>query len=235
MEKIDYIKIIGIIGSVVAFINTFFSKEQSKNNKLSEDYFEKLLVPYINKYKMNPNLNTVKFIKKNYSMDKYYIPSYIFLLVDNDNKELLHKVLIVDYRNNIPGQVNNINKTINNLSKIGLMIVVYMYYFFSIILSMVILYQAINIILDFISRLKAKTNGINASGYISIGIFEFSDAWFSIITLIISFIMLIIVQYMPRIMLYITTDDYALKNKQIGKVLKRKERDYKKSSDYYIH
>lgn len=228
MNNIDYIKILGIIGSIITFIITIYKKEEIKNSNMKNDYFQKLLIKYITLHKVNNNINPVKFIKKNYKLEDYFIPSYIFYLADNNEKDLLHKVLVVDYRNNFPSTNNIIGSTTNNISNILMMIMMYTYNLATFLSALF----AINATIGLVDTIIYNFRGIRGS--IQVGVFKFSDIGFSIFSILINIILSIICIYISKSIFKSIKDDYAIKSKDIEKILKRKQKEYNKSIGYYI-
>lgn len=227
MNLDDCIKIIGLIVPIMVFIGTIFNPEKNKTDKLKENYFEKLLAVYINEYKSNRNLNAVKFINKRYSMNDYFIPSYIFYLEDKNEKELLHKVLIVDYRNNFPQKRNSISNAINSIEWILRIASFYMYDF---IRALYII--AIFTIMFLISIIIFNINGSSVS--IAIGAITIPEVVFYIFAIIIMIIILIVLKYIQEKMINKICDDYTMKEKEIEKILEKREQEYNNSDGYYI-
>lgn len=65
-------KIISIISGVVAVFVTYFNSKSNNREKLQNDYFEKVLILYVARYKINENVNPVTFIRKNYTRKDIY-------------------------------------------------------------------------------------------------------------------------------------------------------------------
>lgn len=114
--------IVGIFISIVTIINTFSKLE--KNTKLVECYFKKVLRVYVKEYKKNGGIDPVTFIKDRFDIRDYFIPSYIFYLVDKSDREKLHKVLMTDYRIKFPSKKNLIGDGMFNIILIFLMILI---------------------------------------------------------------------------------------------------------------
>ncbi len=229
MEDTKFIEFLGIIGAVIAFISTFLNKEISKNEKLLDKYFEDVLSVYVGEYKKNRTINPVKFIKRRYNMNNNFIPSYIFYLVDGNDKDRLHKVLIVDYMKNFPSSHNNINRTIGYTEKLILTIQIYLYYLLT-FLNIIGILIAIN---GLINSIRFNLNG--GSGNIVLGNITIPDIIFNIGSIIFLIIILIILQQLPKLNFRIIENDYTMKIKKIEKILSKKEEKYDKHKDsYYI-
>lgn len=224
MENIDYFKLVGIIGAVITFFITFFNKEQSKYSKLEQEYFEKLLVPYINECMKNNGLNPVRFIKRSFNRKDYFIPSYIFYLVDNDERKLLHKVLVVDYREKYPNNINVILKTMDNIFHTIEFIFIFLYYIYIVfifLLSMMTLKELFSMVSDMDI---ANGNISNIKSYIGV-----------IISIIVG---VLIVVFFLRELINDINDEYTIVNKKIKNMVKSKVKKYDKDrrkGKYYIN
>lgn len=215
MKLDDYIKIITCISSVIALLNTY--SKLGDNAKLSQDYFEKLLSIYIKEYKENKKLNPIKFIKKRFNISDYFIPSYVFYLVDKGEKEKLHKILIVDHRDKFPNKKNRIALGINNISLLLVGIIAFVYYF---VLAIAIVGMVFTIIFLIVDLAFSKTMNIENVHNLEI------------ILLVIVASAIIIWDFFN---ITIKGDDYNFKIKHIKKIIKRKEKQFKKSKGYYIN
>lgn len=85
------IKNYAIIAGIISFIITLFNKEHKKIEENQEEYFEKFLVVFLNKYRKNNNMNIRKFFYKNYSYLDVYIPPYVNYLIKNKEYNKLKK------------------------------------------------------------------------------------------------------------------------------------------------
>lgn len=209
----NYETIISLIISVIATINTFSKLE--KNNNLSEDYFEKVVSLYVKEYKNNPSIDPVDFMNQNFDIKNYFIPNYIFYLVDKGEKEKLHKILLVDYREKYPNKKNNIFNGVNNIDAI----VKYTFAFVDV--ALIILFFILGLclsILLIIDILFNQTVDINK---------------LTSLKMIIPIFIICIIMILP--LKNSIHDDYVMQNEQIKKLIKRKENDFKNyNNNYYI-
>lgn len=232
MGNIDYFKLLGIIGAVITFIITFFNKEQSKYSKLEQEYFEKLLVLYVNEYMKNNGVNSIRFIKKKFNRKDYFIPSYIFYLVDNDDKVLLHKVLIEDYREKYPNNANVILKTMDNIFHTMDFIFIFIYFIFIFVIVfffMMTLKELLNITYYYINDIASGMNIANSN---------IPDLKFYIVVMIIMVIVLILTVWFVRALINSINDEYTMIDKKIKSIVEKKERKYnknKRNGKYYIN
>ncbi|MFL0197292.1 hypothetical protein ACJDU8_17255 [Clostridium sp. WILCCON 0269] len=227
--NIDFKQMIAIIVAIITFLITYFIKKEEKRDELEKSYFELLLVPYINEYKKNKNINSIKFINKRYTRENYYIPSYIFYLITNNNKQLLHKVLVIDYKNKFPNTKNTILHTLNEISTIVYFIVIFIY----LILSFVILFSVFYGVESFVSDLYYYSKDIRGS--ITIGNLTLNDFTFSVICILIPIIIFIVINIAARYFINIIPDEYATKISKIKKNINKKKKEYDKyHRKYYI-
>ncbi|TGY43175.1 hypothetical protein [Clostridium perfringens] len=207
MGNIDYFKILTILGAVFTFIIAYFDKEHKKNLDLKEEYFKNILVPYINKYRKNKKINPIKFLKSKDEENIYFIPPYIFYLLDERNKVDLHKVLIEDYKENFPSSKNSIWKTFNRLDKIIDLISVFL---------LGILFGLISLlIIVLIIEMFKSTN--------------FNDVLKYIVYIVLFIIGLVILTLLNRNSF--KNDDYSSSKSIIIKRINKKKKDYDKSKD----
>ena len=221
MGNIDYFKALAILGSVFTFIYAFFDKEHKKSLDLKEEYFKNILVIYINTYKKNKNINPIKFLKSKYKEDTYFIPPYVLYLIDEKNKETLHKVLIEDYKENFPSSKNSMWKTFNRLDKIFDLISIFI---------LGILFALISLlIIDFIFLLiLGMFKSTDLKNFIS------NDGLKYILCIGLGIIVLVILTLLNRNSL--KNDDYSSNKKIINKLINKKKKNYNKSKNlnYFI-
>lgn len=215
MNLDNYIKIITFVSSIIALLNTF--SKLGENTKLSQDYFEKVLSIYVKEYKNNTNLDSIEFIKRRFNISDYFIPSYIFYLVDKEKSDQLHKVLMIDYRKKFPNKMNGFARGINNAGILALGITAFIYYFFlaGAVISIVFL-----LICLIGNAIFSKTMDIK----------DIHNLEILILMIAVSIIM--IFQFFYTI---IKADDYNMKNKHIENIIQSKEEEFNKEKGYYIN
>ena len=217
----ETIQIITLVSTIVAGIFMYFEKKNKKYDDFLERYFIKVLNPYIIKFGDNSEIDTVKFVKKrlrkSIRKDKFYIPRYVSYLVEENDKERLHKVLITDYIENYPNNKNKRWKLANNFAECMGIIGMFMSY---LLLSLSLL-----IVVIFLLEL----------------IFEFfSNKSINVISDCIGAILLFTIMFVVSVYTIISinkseTDHYSLKKKQIENHIKAKVKYYDKNSlQYYI-
>lgn len=204
-----------ILSLIISFISTMnrFSKSE-KISKLSEDYFEKVISLYVKEYRDNPSIDPLDFIKRKFDIRDYFIPSYIFYLVDKGEKEKLHKILLVDYREKYPNKQNSIFNGLDNIGATFMYILVFVYSTLIILAFISGIFLLPSLITDMVSYHTISNNNIR-----------------SIAIIILYFIIGIIIMFILQFDIH---DDYVMKNKQIEKVIKRKEKEFKNNNKYYI-
>ncbi|ROR26295.1 hypothetical protein EDD66_10817 [Mobilisporobacter senegalensis] len=210
MQSKDTYELIGVISGIVAIIATYFNNGYKKNEKMAEDYFELLLVPYVCDYKNNNTLNAVKYIKKNYTQKCYFIPKYIFYLVKYNKKVELHKILMVDYIWSYPTG-NNIMSNI--LDK--------MYRIVSFIQSFACIFGGLFIVFKVLIIIETLISG-------TVNDFTLPD-------LLLGFILIILFFTLIKHSFQSIEDNYSLSKKQIEKNVKKKLKKYDKDyNKYYV-
>lgn len=218
-------KIVGIVVSIATIINAISKGE--RNNKLIERYFDEVLSVYVKERKENVGIDPVIFIRERFDINDYFIPSYIFYLVDKFDEERLHKVLMNDYRVNFPNKRNLINSGIVSMLLIILMIAINIYLAVAILsfLSAVLIYLLSVIDIIFSTDMNSSKDLIYAtcllifSGIIGVAYVYFAYDF--------------------------TTDDYTLMNNQMEKKINKKVKYFNQESivynffnrgdDYYIN
>ncbi len=209
----NLIKITTLAISVIVTINSFSKLE--KNTKLSDDYFENVLSVYAKKYKCNVNINPLNFIKRKFDLSDYFIPSYIFYLVDKGDKEKLHKILMVDYNDKFPSKTNSIFNGIYNISTLAIFILLFIYCLLTTVVVISVGLLVICLLSDIILSGKVDINDIRGVGI-------------SILTCVITISFIFISRDLIE-------DDYTMKNKYIEKIIKRKERIFDKDkNNFYL-
>lgn len=117
-EMVKLAPLITAVLGVLTILVTCFNREYDKYIEFENNYFDNLLTPYIILYRNNRNINPIKYINKNFKNNSVYIPGYIYYLVENNKKDELHKVLLVDYiggRKSIFNTFKKIFSRLNNL------------------------------------------------------------------------------------------------------------------------
>ena len=224
MSKGDYFNIIASVGAVITFIVTYFNKEQNKYIKLIDNYFEKLLVQYVDLYNKDNKINPLDFIKENYSIKDYYIPSYIFYLVKANKKVELHKVLLEDYRKRFPNNANGIFRTIDYLMYTYSLLEVFVFSILCIVPALVIVLVALYSISFVIAGFgEGFKEGIlsSISGLIVLGI--------------VIGIVFYVLKYLVKSISKGMKDEYTMKKDEIEELINKKIKNYDETiTEYYI-
>ena len=97
MDSFEQFKELGWLSSAIALIVTFYKSSQKKVENYEELYFEKILLPYVEEYRKDKNINSITFFQDKNSLINCFIPNYVFSIIDKNDSILLHKILIVDY------------------------------------------------------------------------------------------------------------------------------------------
>lgn len=213
----DYIALISALISVVVAIVACFNKAQQKGEGLQEEYF-KILIEYFEIEKVDSNIDALEYIRK-FKYKKCCIPSYIYYVADQNDEEILKKLLVVDYWDNYPNVVNNTNKVLEKLDRL-------MYFSGKILLILWAMFVLCVIVIEPIGIIRNFPE-INESNIFMI-----------IVSTLIIDSMLIISVFISKNQvdsLGNELDSYSMNIKTINKTIKRKEKRYKKRIDkYYI-
>lgn len=209
MEEVIKIAAAGI--AVLTFILAHFNNEQKRLDEMKRMYFENVLVSYVNKHKYNKEINTVRYIKRTFSIKDYYIPSYIFYLAEQNDVIKLNKILHQDYWEYYPNNYNSIFKSIFKfISSIH-----YIWVTFSLFLiNLLIISGLVNFITVIINLFTE---------------FTYLKLFATIVGLFIYIGMLYGVILVFRRSIKSVDDDYALSVKKIEKNIKSKLKGYEKN------
>lgn len=227
-------KIIGVVSSIITVltsITVYYSKSQKRRNELNEKYFTNILVPFIKMYKKDEKVNAIKFIKdeNRYQESDYYIPQYIIYLANSKKKDLLKKILIVDYELLYPNRKNNSMKSIILFFDIITYIGVFLLHIMMFPISYFLIFSCVNIFQEIMFLLPGRKSTTIISNI------EVPSIFINIITLVINLLftggLLIAIKWLSETF----DDDYSFKTKKIKRIIKSKEKKYDKMmGKYYI-
>ncbi|WP_074116037.1 hypothetical protein [Clostridioides difficile] len=229
VKGIGFAKIYGVVSTIFIALIVYFKAEQKKRELYLDKYFEKLLTPYILEYKKNNTINSVKFIKKRHTIKDYYIPSYIFYLVENNKNEDLKKILSVDYIHNYPNNKNGINRALDKIAQVVNFALVLLYTALRIFIFCIILGLCFGILVFLIYFFKTALSHNT--------IFEKDKLLTrnSFIWLMIMYLLYVFCGLMREYMTDGWYDTYTRKRRCIEKNIIRKKKTYEKvSKKYYI-
>ncbi|HFL2413364.1 TPA: hypothetical protein ACG3O0_003534 [Clostridioides difficile] len=213
------IKSIGWLPAIIAFIITFYKSSQKKIESYEEDYFDKVLLPYVEKYRKDKNINSIEFFNDKNSIINCYIPSYIFYTIDKKDSIILHKILMNDYWENYNSSLNNINKKLEKFSSSVDFAQIFFYIFMMIYFFLLAILSAIIGILEL-----AITLNIN------------SDIKIIFIIAVISIMLSFGIRHIAKRSIKNIKDNYTMKSEDIEKLIKVKENEYNKNhTKYYIN
>ncbi|HBG2118006.1 TPA: hypothetical protein OLY09_003726 [Clostridioides difficile] len=229
VKGIGFAKIYSVVSTIFIALIVYFKAEQKKRELYLDKYFEKLLTPYILEYKKNNTINSVKFIKKRYTIKDYYIPSYIFYLVENNKNEDLKKVLNVDYINNYPNNKNDINRALDKITQVVNFILVLIYIVLKIFVFCIILILCLCLLvflIDFFKNVLGHNTILKKDKLIIIE----SSIW-----LVAMYLSYMFCKFARENIMDNEYNTYTRKRKCIEKNIIRKKKIYEKvSKKYYI-
>ncbi|CEP94650.1 Uncharacterised protein [[Clostridium] sordellii] len=216
MDLRNFIPIVTLTSTIITMVSTF--SKIGENNKLIQIYFEKVVNAYVKEYKNNKNIDPVYFIKGKFNIEDYFIPSYVFYLVDKQKSEKLHKILSYDYIVKFPNRINKVTQLINHIGRVILSGLIFIYYFC----------LAFSIILIPIVCISLVIKGIFIQGI------DKTDIKY----ILFSTIAPLVIAFILKLMFYNIDiyDDYNMKVRHIEKIIKRKEKKFNKIyKNYYIN
>ena len=215
------IQVCSLLTTILAGIFLYFERRNKKYDGFLEEYFDEVLNSYVTKWKQNPEINTVKFIRKkirqSIANNKFFIPPYISYLVKMNDGEKIQKVLITDYIQNYPNSNNEKWKVTNNI------------------------YECINMIMLFLSFITLSASMIMIVP--SVFVFAFEVLFYQSIKKVKNYAIVIM---LGMIILFASiwiiknikkseTDYYSLEEEKIKKYIVQKVNYYdKKSSNFFI-
>ena len=218
MDSFEQFKELGWLSSAIALIVTFYKSSQKKVENYEELYFEKILLPYVEEYRKDKNINSITFFQDKNSLINCFIPNYVFSIIDKNDSILLHKILIVDYWEKNNSSLNNIYKKIDRLCNITDFVGMFLFIFGSVISFLSAFLSLFIVVIDFFVLSKVD-----------------KDTKMFIVIGIIGAILFFVLIYFANKKLKNFKDDYTIKNEEIEKFIKNKEEEYNNNHiKYYI-
>lgn len=220
MENLE--RILAIITSVIGSITAIYKIGFKTNHKRTEEYYQKILIPFVTKYKKDNNINTIRFLDKKLKVKNENVPKYIFYLMDEQRETDLKKVLIYDYLDiyhNDNATMNQILRSINKALSYVMFFLSFIFLYFGIMSIMIVFYS---IITDAFYDIK----GIN-SIQLSNSEWNIWQIIIGAIFIVCSFLLIIFVKFWNE-------DMYTVKKDKIEKIISKKVRIYDKRKDNYV-
>ncbi|MBS1279000.1 hypothetical protein [Clostridioides difficile] len=218
MDSFEQFKELGWLSSAIALIVTFYKSSQKKVENYEELYFEKILLPYVEEYRKDKNINSITFFQDKNSLINCFIPNYVFSIIEKNDSILLHKILIVDYWEKNNSSLNNIYKKIDRLCNITDFVGMFLFIFGSVISFLSTILSLFIVVIDFFVLSKVD-----------------KDTKMFIVIGIIGAILFFVLIYFANKKLKNFKDDYTIKNEEIEKFIKNKEEEYNNNHiKYYI-
>lgn len=214
MIKEILVAISAVISTATLVYTTFFKKKREKKIW----YYEKILYPFINEYRKDEAIDSIKFMKQQIMNIEECdnIPKYILYLIKNNNGQELTNVLICDYIENYDNESGTMSRISKGILKISMYIVFFTIY------AYIILF-AIELVLILWNLIDALCKG-NVCQYFQN---NYSDISLAFVCIIVAFLLDKGVDWFDK-------DDYTIKVKQIEKIIKKKSEFTKQNKDKYI-
>ncbi|MDU3350959.1 MAG: hypothetical protein E7E72_12755 [Clostridium sp.] len=176
------------------------------------------MLPYVEEYRKDKNINSITFFQDKNSLINCFIPNYVFSIIDKNDSILLHKILIVDYWEKNNSSLNNIYKKIDRLCNITDFVGMFLFIFGSVISFLSTILSLFIVVIDFFVLSKVD-----------------KDTKMFIVIGIIGAILFFVLIYFANKKLKNFKDDYTIKNEEIEKFIKNKEEEYNNNHiKYYI-
>ncbi len=215
---------ITFILSLITFGTVIYKLVIKNIHKREDEYYKKVLKPFIIEYSNNKNINAAKYIKRIVNREDDYVPKYIFYLLDNNSKEELKKVLIMDYFDLYNNDTNNIMRVSNYLQKALLYVgMIFVLIFLSVGIGLLVL-----CILSLIISLLCE---ICKSGVEGIKLID----WEMYINSGSAGGLCVLIGYgIAKLHLKVNIDRYSIKEKFIKKIIDKKVEEYRKYYNEYV-
>lgn len=212
--------VIEIVSIVIATIATLYKVLFKNNEKKSMQYFEKILLGFVNAHYINNNMDCIKYIRNRISRKNDYIPTYLHYLVDNNDNSKLKKVLLYDYCRFYKNDDSNLSKILRVTEKIMYYILLFLYAG-SIILLM---FECLGGVIFFIFHFKSLVSE-------TVSVFGLSFTMIAWYLIFFIGIIIVIIVYALMISFFqnFHEDDYTLKTKNIEKLIEKKVKYYDKN------
>lgn len=216
---------IAIIGSLIAICTTIYKKIFKNGFKREQEYYRKVLLPYVEKNKSG-NANALHEIIIQIKRTDEYIPKYIWYLIDKSQNQTdnatsnddLHKVLIYDYLDIYPNDDNMMGRLAGIVTKI---------------LTFIIIFLAFTFLVSGSLHLATMINNLFlvGSGKIKLSAINITNGHELLLTLVCFILYIVTI----CIAMFINQDRYTAKKKKIKKMVKRKVNAYDKRIKNYVY
>lgn len=221
----DIVGICTAILTTITILIGFFNKEQKKYENCKQRYFEELLLVFMQEYKKDKNIDSINFINARFMYADYFVPMYIFYLVDCKEEKVLKKILLVDYIQNFPTARNVIFNALDGIFHRITFIFILVYIVALISVSYMLTFCIIKLLWILVTNLFSF-NVILIQGTL-LGLLKGSF-------LSILFFLTMYCIYTGLRDSINSNDEYTLNIKNIQKIIKRKEKIYDKGVGKYL-
>lgn len=216
----------GIIAGAITFVFTTFNKENGLYKDNKEKYFNNILKPYFSAYINNEeNINPIDFFKEDFTgEDFYYIPGYIHYLKNEKKKDVLSKVLLVDYMSQYPSYKNSLNKSMDTVVDNSNVLLVLLNFLMVFPVMFLIIFSMPTMISEGINYITG-----NNYGFTTITILEIKVPVFILQIILLSILVFCISRFFYLFNNSLSKYDlYTYNKKYIVKTIKRRTKQYKK-------
>lgn len=217
---------IAIIGSLIAICTTIYKKIFKNGFKREQEYYRKVLLPYVEKNKSG-NANALHEIIIQIKRTDEYIPKYIWYLIDKSQNQTdnatsnddLHKVLIYDYLDIYPNDDNMMGRLAGIVTKIATDVMTFLA-FIILVFGSIICVAVFN-----------KLFPIGTGKIIDLAAFNIK----SLQELFLGIGCMVVYVVTIYVAMIINQDRYTAKKKKIETMINRKVKDYDKHVEDYVY
>lgn len=216
MDKIEIY--ISVATSIITFITLIYNVGIKKGRKREQQYYEKVLQPYIRKVSKKENVDAVSIVEKLVKRDDDDIPKYVTYLIksdDEEKEEKIRKVLLYDYFCLYPNDSNNQLIIIESISKI-------LYYVFFFI-SLICLFSGAYYFVE----------GIRCTSIILYGKIE-ANLLHYVAVIFIGILLIFISIAVLKLSALVNDDRYTINKKRMTKLINRKTKKFDKHNEDYF-
>lgn len=220
----ETIKIISSVIAIISTVGTFIYKVLLKKGEDREqEYYTKLLKPFIHTLRNNKDIDAVKFVKANAWFANDCVPKYVIYLVDKGESEILKKVLIHDYFSLYNNNENRIENMIDKICNLMIWVLSGIALYFLFYGCFAIVLGAFGLLVVIIVPILTKQ------------VIKQSDIMLGLEMIIIGGIGFFITWLIKKAVRVLDEDRYTFKKKKIESKIRRKVKYYDKHKEQLIY
>lgn len=220
MEKLS--ESVALISSIIAVLSSFIGMFKNYSNKKEEEYYEKIVKPFLLQSRCGFNKKAVDWLKENVKREDEYIPMYVHYALENEKEEDVYKVIYTDYIELYKNENFTKKKILEAVSRVLHYITMFLIIFLSVFSVIFLFVGAVVLIWWGLSEIFSNISfGVSLMDLLKIEIMG-----------VVGFLYAILLNCLNN---RIYPDRYVLKKESLKKVLCSKKRKYNKNSrDMYV-